>query len=75
MNKLIVPPVAVIAVVTAAVFYGLYAFSQTGVYIASFIFFTVLLLLCVLLLSLTAIAAAGKLQNRNLKLREQSCRT
>ena len=71
MNKHIEPPVTIIAVTTAVVFYGLYTLAKNGVHIVSFIFLAALLLLCILLLSLTAVATAGKLPNRKRKLREQ----
>ena len=64
MNKHIVPPVAVIAIATAVVFYGLYALVQTGTHIASFIFLASTLVLCTLLLSLIALSVTAKRPHR-----------
>ena len=72
MNKTIVSPVVIIAVATAAFFYGLYACAQVGYGISSSIFLTAVLVLCILLLLLNVASAADKRLHR--KSERQRCR-
>ena len=71
-SRYVVSPVAIIAGATAAVFYGLYALTQIGSHIASFIFITAFLLLCAFLLFLAAVPIAAQLTHR--KFQSQHCR-
>ena len=70
-SRYVVSPVAIIAGATAAVFYGLYALTQIGSHIASFIFITAFLLLCAFLLFLAAVPIAAQLTHR--KFQSQHC--
>ena len=71
-SRYVVSPVAIIAGATAAVFYGLYALTQIGSHITSFIFITAFLLLCAFLLFLAAVPIAAQLTHR--KFQPQHCR-
>lgn len=71
-SRYVVSPVAIIAGATAAVFYGLYALTQIGSHIASFIFITAFLLLCAFLLFLAAVPIAAQLTHQ--KFQPQHCR-
>ena len=70
-SRYVVSPVAIIAGATAAVFYGLYALTQIGSHIASFVFITAFLLLCAFLLFLAAVPIAAQLTHR--KFQPQHC--
>ena len=71
-SRYVVSPVAIIAGATAAIFYGLYALTQIGSHIISFIFITAFLLLCAFLLFLAAVPIAAQLTHR--KFQSQHCR-
>ena len=71
-SRYVVSPVTIIAGATAAVFYGLYALTQIGSHITSFIFITAFLLLCAFLLFLAAVPIAAQLTHR--KFQPQHCR-
>ena len=59
MDRHVIPPVTIIAVTTATVFYGLYASAQIDGRLISFVFITACLLLCAFLLSLIAVSVAA----------------